>query len=164
MGDDIEMSSCAPTTPSDALPRPHSECKRASASLENGIVVPQPSVFNSCPRSFAEKWSPASTVRSTPPIDLQQMSPAVRSSPSRGLDDIELVIDANAPMAKPAAVAPSSMETAVIPPKAPCGLVLPCPPSDAEKVMYANRPQVKGWEGSHNNYDRKMRDDSGRVD
>lgn len=139
MGDDMEMSSSAPTTPSDALPRPHSEGTRAPASLENGIVTPQPSVFHPCPRSFAEKWSPASTVRSTPPIDVQQMSPAVRSSSSRGLDDIELAIDAKTPVAKPATVAPSSMEVAVIPSKATCGLVLPCPPSDAEKVMYGNR-------------------------
>ena len=54
-----------------------------------------------------------------------------------------------APVAKPVAEVSSSVGVAVIASVAPVtvGLVLPCPPSEAEKVRYANRQRVPGGKG-----------------
>lgn len=63
------------------------------------------------------------------------------------LSDIEegqVFAATKAAVVKPAAVACSSVEVAVIASAAPvaCGLVLPCPPSDAEKVMHLSNAYV----------------------
>lgn len=103
MGDDFETISYPPMSPSDALPHVKGEAKRAPAALENGPAPPQLSAWDPSSRSFAEQWSPASTVRSTPPFDSQQMSPVAQSRSSQRFVDIDL-----GKKARNAKIAPSS--------------------------------------------------------
>ena len=95
MGDDFETFSCSRMARSDALPHLPGEAKRAATPLKTGIVPPELSTRDPCSRSFAEQWSPASTVRSTPPFDSQQSSPAAARPPSfRRLVEIDSGVDA----------------------------------------------------------------------
>lgn len=109
----------------------------------NGTVPPKLPPRDPPTRPSVEKRGPVSTVRSTPPATSQQSNHTAhvpRPSPPRMLGDTDIptVGGAKAPVAKLAAVASSSLNVPAVESAAPvtCGLVLPCPPSDAEKVRH----------------------------
>ena len=79
MGDEFATFSCSPLPCPDARPPLKGDAKRTAGPIKNGaFAAPFMSSWDPRSRSFTEAWSPASTVRSTPPFDAQQISPGTR--------------------------------------------------------------------------------------
>lgn len=132
-GDEFGRFSCSPMASSDDLPRPHGKTKRTPAA-------PQTNGFTRA------KLPPPG--QSAPPYDSQRMRPAARARSPDKFVDMELGLGPKAPGAKPEAVSSSSVGVVVVASAAApvaSGLVLPCPPSDDEKVMLYRSIRTRGY-------------------